>query len=82
MSRIIEIVLVLTPLLGFFTWRLLFPSPLPPTWLVGWLAAFVVLMFVALFWLRQIDAEDANKAYVPAEIHDGQIVPAHPAGGS
>ena len=82
MSRIIEIVLFLTPFIGFATWRLLFPSPLPPLWLMGSLAGFAVLMFVSLVWLRHLDAGDANRPYVPAELHDGRIVPAHPAAPS
>jgi 4-amino-4-deoxy-L-arabinose transferase-like glycosyltransferase len=72
--RLIEIVLFLVPFVGFATWRLLFPQPLPPVWLMGGLAGFAVLMFVALLWLRQMDAEDANRPYVPAELHDGRIV--------
>jgi hypothetical protein len=79
MSRIIEIVLFLTPFLSFAAWRLLFPSPVPPPWLMGGLAGFVVLMFLALIWLRHIDAGDANQPYLPDELHDGRVVPARPA---
>ena len=79
MSRIIEIVLFLTPFIGFAAWRLLFPSPLPPLWLMGGLAGFAVLMFAALVWVRHLDAGDADRPYVPAELHDGRIVPAHQA---
>jgi hypothetical protein len=76
MPRIIEIVLFLTPFLTFAAWRLLFPSPMPPLWMVGSLAGFVVLLVLALFWLRHIDAGDAHEAYVPARLIDGQVVPA------
>jgi hypothetical protein len=79
MPRIIEIVLFLTPFLGFAVWRLLFPSPMPPTWLIGGLAGFVVVMVVALVWLRHLDASDANQPYIPDELHNGRVVPAHPA---
>jgi hypothetical protein len=75
MPRIIEIVLFLTPFLTFAAWRLWFPSPVPPLWLVCSLAGFVGLMLLALFWLRHIDAGDANEAYVPARIIDGHVVP-------
>jgi hypothetical protein len=75
MPRIIEIVLFLTPFLTFAAWRLLFPSPMPPLWMVGSLAGFVVLLVLALFWLRHIDAGDAHEAYVPARLIDGQVVP-------
>ena len=79
MSRIIEIVLFLTPFLSFAAWRLLFPSPQPPLWLMRGLACFVVLLLVALFWLRQRDAGDGNEAYIPAQMRDGRVVPAHKA---
>lgn len=78
MPRIIEIVLFLTPFLTFAAWRLLFPSPSPPAWLMGGLALFVVLMVVALVWLRHIDARDASQRYIPDELRDGRAVPAHP----
>jgi hypothetical protein len=80
MPRIIEIVLFLTPFLSFAVWRLLFPSPLPPLWLIYGLVGFVVLMLVALFWLRQLDAGDAQQPYFPDELRNGIAVPAHPAG--
>jgi hypothetical protein len=78
--RLVEIVVFLTPFVGFGIWRLLFPSPLPPVWLVGTLAGFLVLMLASLVWLRHIDAGDANRPYIPAELHDGRIVPAGRAG--
>ena len=62
MPRIIEIALFLTPFLGFAAWRLLFPSPSPPLWLVAGLSGFVVLMLVALIWLWAADAGDAGPA--------------------
>ncbi len=79
MSRIIEIVLFLTPFLTFAAWRLLFPSPMPPSGLVYGFAAFVVLMLLALFWVRYQDAGDANQAYVPAQLRDGRVVPSQKA---
>lgn len=79
MSRAIEIVLFLTPFVGFAIWRLLFPSPLPPLWLIGGLGGFVALMLIGLIWLWHQDATDAAQAYVPAELVGGRVVPAHPA---
>jgi hypothetical protein len=76
MPRIIEIVLFLAPFLTFAAWRLLFPSPTPPLWMMYGLGGFVALMLLALFWLRHIDAGDAHQAYVPARIIDGHVVPA------
>jgi hypothetical protein len=78
MPRIIEIVLFLTPFLTFAAWRIFFPSPLPPFWLMCVLSAFVVVMLVALVWLWHLDAEDAHQAYFPDELHNGRIVPARP----
>ena len=79
MSRIIEIVLFLAPFLGFAAWRLWFPSPLPPLWLMYGLAGFVGLMLIALAWVWHLDAGDATQPYVPAELRDGRVVPAHRA---
>jgi len=78
MSRIVEIVLFLTPFVSFAVWRLFFPSPVPPTWLMGGLAGFVVLMLVALVWLWHLDAGDANQPYIPDELRNGRAVPGHP----
>jgi hypothetical protein len=79
MSRIIEIVLFLAPFLAFAAWRLFFPSPTPPLWMIYALGGFVALMLLALLWVRHIDAGDANEAYVPARIIGGQVVPAQKA---
>jgi hypothetical protein len=79
MSRIIEIVLFLTPFLTFAAWRLVSPAILPPSWLLGGLVGFVAVMLVALIWLRHFDAQDANQPYLPDELHDGRVVPARPA---
>ncbi|HEY0185491.1 MAG TPA: hypothetical protein VGC09_22035 [Rhodopila sp.] len=77
MSRIIEIVLFLAPFLSFAVWRLMFPSPLPPLWLMAGLSGFVVLMVVALLWLWHVEAADANRPYFPDELRDGRVVPAN-----
>ncbi len=76
MSRMIEIVLFLAPFLSFAAWRLLFPSPLPPLSLIYGLTGFVILMLLALVWSRHFDAGDAQQGYVPAQLIDGQVVPA------
>ena len=79
MPRLIEIMLFLTPFVGFAVWRLIVPSERPPAWLVGGATCFVVLMLLALVWLRARDASDSNQAYVPARLQDGTIVPGHAA---
>ncbi len=75
MSRIIEIMLFLAPFFCFAAWRLLFPSPVPPLWLICGLTGFVVLMLFGLLWLRHIDSGDADQGYVPARLLDGRVVP-------
>jgi hypothetical protein len=79
MSRMIEVVLFLTPFLGFAAWRLLFPSPSPPLWLMYGLAGFVVLLLLALVWSRHLDAGDSHETYVPARLVGGHVVPAQKA---
>jgi hypothetical protein len=79
MPRIIEIVLFLIPFLSFAAWRLLFPSPTPPVWMLYGLCGFVALMLLALFWLRHIDSGDAREAYIPARLIGGHVVPAQKA---
>lgn len=76
MVRLIEIALFLTPFAVFLVWRLLAP-PSVPAWLVGGLAAMVALMIVGLLLIRQQDAGDRNKAYVPAVQRDGRILEGH-----
>jgi hypothetical protein len=78
MPRIIEIVLFLAPFLGFAVWRLWFPSPTPPLWLMYGLGAFVGLMLLALGWMWHLETLDANQPYVPAVLRDGIVVPAEP----
>lgn len=78
MPRVLEIVLFLTPFLAFATWRLVFPSPVPPLWLMYGLAGFVVLLLVTLFWLRQLDANDASQPYIPDQLRNGRAVAGHP----
>jgi hypothetical protein len=79
MPRIIEIVLFLTPFVAFAAWRLWFPSPLPPAGLVYGLAAFAGVMLAALLWTTYLESQDAHRAYVPAVVVDGRIIPGHPA---
>jgi hypothetical protein len=75
MPRIIEIVLFLVPFLSFAAWRLFFPSPVPPLWLMSGMVGFVALMLLALVWVWHLEAGDANQPYLPDELHDGRVVP-------
>jgi hypothetical protein len=79
MPRLIEIVLFVVPLLSFVAWRLLFPSPTPPLWLVCSLGGFVVVMLLALLWAHQVDTGGTGEAYVPAQLQNGQVIPAQRA---
>jgi hypothetical protein len=79
MPRLIEIVLFLVPLLSFVAWRLLFPSPTPPVWLLYSLGLFVVVTLLALFWARNLDLGGTTEAYVPAQLQDGHVIPAQRA---
>jgi hypothetical protein len=74
MPRLIEIVLFLAPFISFAVWRLLFPSPLPPLWLVASLAGFMMLALAGLLWIWHADAGDAAIHYVPAQLQDGRVV--------
>jgi hypothetical protein len=79
MPRIIEIVLFLTPFLTFAAWRLWFPSPVPPLWMICGLGGFVVVLLLGLLWFWRQDAGDAHEAYVPARLIDGRVMPAERA---
>lgn len=75
MPRLIEIALFLAPFLAVLVWRILFPSPRPPIWLVWWMSGVLVVLAASLLWLRITDAEDPHRAYIPAELRDGQVLP-------
>ena len=76
MARIVEIVLFLTPFIGFVAWRILSPSPAPPVWLMGVLVTLVVMMLLTLLWGWYLDAGDDRTPYIPARIQGDGIVPA------
>ena len=78
-ERLIEILLFLTPFVGFAVWRLVVPSDRPPVWLVAGAACFVLLMLGSLVWLRARDASDTFQTYVPAQLQNGQVIPAQRA---
>jgi len=79
MTRLIEILMFLLPFLGFVAWRVLSPSGGVPAWLVAGSVGFVVLMLAALFALRQLDASDGARAYVPARLEGDRVLPGHAA---
>jgi hypothetical protein len=79
MTRLIEIGLFLLPLIGFAVWRLAAPSDRLPGWLVASATAAVALLMIVLLVLRQFDATDTARAYVPAHMEDGRVIPGHAA---
>ncbi|MFL5281497.1 MAG: hypothetical protein ACJ8AW_11015 [Rhodopila sp.] len=74
MPRLIEIALFLAPFVGFVVWRLVFPSPLPPPWLVAIIGVFVALMLAGLLWVWHVNIGDADQPYVPARLEHGRVV--------
>lgn len=75
MPRLIEIVLFLTPIAAFAVWWFTARSVRLPSWLVGAVAAMILLVLAGLLWTRHQAVRDAAMQYQPAELRDGQIVP-------
>jgi hypothetical protein len=77
MLRLVEIILFVAPFVIFAAWRIAAPAGNPPTRVLAGTAIFLLLMFVALLWLRHEGSLPAGDTYVPSELQDGRIVPAH-----
>ncbi len=77
--RLIEIVLFLSPFAAFLLLRLFMPARGLPRWALPLFAAAVAIMLGLLIYLRSFDADDAGRAYVPARMEDGRVVPGHAA---
>ena len=78
MLRFAELALFIAPFAGFLAWRLLAVEGGPPLWLVIGAACVLLVLAGALFWLRQEESLPGT-VYVPAQMQDGRIVPAHSA---
>jgi hypothetical protein len=78
-ERIIEAVLFLAPFLAFVAWRLFLAGAIPPAPVIAATAAFTILLLGVLIWLHQNDARNAGRAYIPAQLTDGRIIPGHAA---
>jgi hypothetical protein len=74
MIRLLEVALFLAPFALFAAWRLLLPRAELSPRVLAVLAAVLLVVFAALVWFRQEDAEPAGAAYAPAELRDGRIV--------
>ncbi|HVY17047.1 MAG TPA: DUF6111 family protein [Rhodopila sp.] len=81
MSRIIEVLLFLTPFLAYALWRLSVRTPVIPASFLVCLGLLVALMLAGLLWSRYRLAGDAQDRYVPAQIEHGVIVPGGPRKG-
>lgn len=79
MTRLIEIVLFLTPFIGFAAWRFIAPGDRLPGWIVISAASTVMLILVLLLIVRGLYAGDGNRAYIPAHMQDGRVVPGQAA---
>jgi F0F1-type ATP synthase assembly protein I len=79
MTRLIEIALILTPLIGFAIWRFAAPSDHLAGRLVAWCAGAVAVLMVLLLVLRQRDARDGDSAYLPAHMENGRVIPGRAA---
>ena len=77
--RLIEIVLFLSPFAAFLVLRLLAPARILPPWVLPVFTVAVLVMLGLLLLLRSYDAGDAGKAYVPARLEDGRVIPGHAA---
>ncbi|MFL5281154.1 MAG: DUF6111 family protein [Rhodopila sp.] len=77
--RLIEIALFLSPFAAFALLRLLAPARGVPSWVLPVFTAIVVITLALLLYLRGLDAGDANKAYVPARLEDGRVLPSKAA---
>jgi hypothetical protein len=79
MTRLIEIVLFLTPFIGFAAWRVVAPADRMPGWVIALAVGAVMMILALLLVLRALDASDGNKTYVPAHMEDGRVIPGHAA---
>ena len=77
--RLIEIVLFLTPFAAFAVLRVLRPRERVPGWLLVAFGISLAIMLGFLLVLHQFDAADADRAYVPARLENGRVVPGHAA---
>ena len=79
MIRAVEIILFLAPLLAFGAWRMMLPDTEVTYTHIAAFAASLILILGVLVWLRLSDAEPPGATYVPAELHNGSVAPAHGA---
>jgi hypothetical protein len=77
--RLLEVALFLVPFIAFGAWWWLAAGRGPSTMLVAAAAVAVIVLAVALVWFSGQDTLGPGKAYVPARVKNGEIVPGHAA---
>jgi hypothetical protein len=75
MLRLTEIGLFLVPFGLYLAWRVM--GAATPRWLVVAAVLLTFAMAVGSVWFGLVTGLPADQAYVPAELHDGQIVEGH-----
>ena len=79
MLRLTELALFLAPFAAFVVWRVMATEGGPSMGVVLAAAGALVLLAGLLFWLSREDALPPGTAYVPAQVHNGQVVSGHAA---
>jgi Family of unknown function (DUF6111) len=77
--RLTEVILFLVPFAAFIAWRLTLGGGGPTRAMLIAAACALTLLAGALVLLSEDRALPPGSAYVPAELHDGGIVPGHAA---
>ncbi len=75
MLRFTEIGLFLVPFALYVAWRVM--GERTPRWAVASAVVVTLAMAVGTVWFGLVNALPKDDAYVPAELHDGQIVEGH-----
>lgn len=77
MLRLVELLLFLGPFIAYALWRLLAPVGGPSPRFIAVAAGLVIVVAAVLFWFSREDALPPGTSYVPAELHDGRLIPGH-----
>jgi hypothetical protein len=75
MLRFTEIGLFLVPFGLYVAWRVM--GARTPRWLVVSALVLTLAMAIGSVWFGLVTGLPSDQAYVPAELHDGQILEGH-----